>query len=379
MKKLLAILLALMLVMVSVAALATDPIDDGGDTNTPAGDTGNGDNTGDTAGGTSEAGDLTPYLPTDDQKPSIDPAASTYTITKAINIYNDFGDAVIPADAEFSFDVKNGTTTATNSDGTAIDMTTLIPTIANTDLNEGTDTVTLTLTLPDYPVPGIYEYEIEEKSSDLAGMTYAEDLALKITVIWNQTDKKLEVAGIAIRQSDVKVDEIENEYAAGNLKVTKTVKGNFGDVNKKFPIKIEFEADRKVGSTSTYTYNGVEKTVAWNDKTATVEVDLKSGESIEIKNLPDGVTYKITEGVTEANRLDDSTEKPENPEAYKVEGEVTSATDVPAGDKAEEEIINTKDIEPDTGIVLDSLPYVLLMVLAAAGFAMMNARKREDY
>ena len=57
MKKLLAILLALMLVMVSVAALATDPIDDGGDTNTPAGDTGNGDNTGDTAGGTSEAGD----------------------------------------------------------------------------------------------------------------------------------------------------------------------------------------------------------------------------------------------------------------------------------------------------------------------------------
>ena len=387
MKKLLAILLALMLVMVSVAALATDPIDDGGDTNTPAGDTGNGDNTGDTAGGTGTGsatngqGDLSDYV--DEAEVSIAAPATSYTIPKAIKIRGS-ADASVPADAAFSFTVGNVSTTAKKSNGESFGPTELPVSITNATIAEGqTDAIDLTLTLPTYPVPGVFEYEITENSSNFAGMTYAEGLKLKVTVIYNTTSKQLEVAGIAIRQTvdgdAIKTDEIENEYAAGNMTVKKTVAGNFGDRNKKFPITITFTADRNVGSISTYTYNGTEKTVAWNGgKTATVEIELADGESVEIKNLPEGVTYTVEEGVTDDNRLTDSKEKFDNPEAYKVAGEVEDVDLDVAGDN-EVEITNTKDIEPDTGIVLDSLPYVLLMVLAAAGFAMMNARKREDY
>ncbi len=376
MKKLLAILLALILVLVNVAALANDPGDD-------------------QQQGEGEDNPLQDYLPGEDQKPSIDPSATTYTINKAINIRDKFADAVVPADANFKFEVAEGTTKAKNSDGTPIDMSKLKVTIAN-DAITGEETVTdgvvlipLTLTLPTYPVPGIYEYDIEEQYSDYAGMTYADELKLKITVIWDSTAKELKVAGIAIRQSGVKVDEIENEYAAGDLKVTKVVSGNFGDVNKKFPITISFTADRDVNSVSTYQINGEGDvtTITWSGKTATVEVELANDDYVLIKNLPEGVKYTVVEDdeiehleKKEGDEVDDASYlKPENPDAYMVDGEVKEeAADITVSDTAEETITNTKNIDPDTGIVLDSLPYVLLMALAAAGF-MMKARKREDY
>ena len=382
MKKLLAILLALILVLVNVAALANDPGDDQQQEDGQQ-------------QGEGEDNPLQDYLPGEDQKPSIDPSATTYTINKAINIRDKFADAVVPADANFKFEVAEGTTKAKNSDGTPIDMSKLKVTIAN-DAITGEETVTdgvvlipLTLTLPTYPVPGIYEYDIEEQYSDYAGMTYADELKLKITVIWDSTAKELKVAGIAIRQSGVKVDEIENEYAAGDLKVTKVVSGNFCDVNKKFPITISFTADRDVNSVSTYQINGEGDvtTITWSGKTATVEVELANDDYVLIKNLPEGVKYTITEDDdikhlkleegAEADVDDASYLEPENPDAYKVGGEVAD-TGITVSDTAEETITNEKNIDPDTGIVLDSLPYVLLMALAAAGF-MMKARKREDY
>jgi len=375
MKKFLAILLAMMLVLVNVAALATGDVEE---PTTPGTTEGGEIEGGENEGGETTTNSLKPYLPTEDQKPSIDPTKETYTIVKKINIRDEFTDASTPADTAFAFEVKNGTTTATMPDGSAIDMTKLeLPQIANTAVEAGTTSVTLTLTLPEYPNIGIYEYDIIEKSSDFAGMTYAkeDDLKLKITVI--QGKEGFEVAGIAIRQEGVKVAELENEYAAGNLKVTKTVSGQLGDLTKKFPIKIELEADRNVGSISTYTYNDTEMTVNWNGgKTATVEVELASGESIEIKNLPEGVTYKVTEGEA-IKRIEDATEQDTNPQAYKVGGEVKDATDITVSDTAKVEITNEKDLVIDTGIELETLPFVLLMGIALVG--VMALRRREDY
>ena len=42
-------------------------------------------------------------------------------------------------------------------------------------------------------------------------------------------------------------------------------------------------------------------------------------------------------------------------------------------------ITNTKDIIPDTGITLETLPYVLLMALAMMGLVALKLRKREEY
>ena len=42
-------------------------------------------------------------------------------------------------------------------------------------------------------------------------------------------------------------------------------------------------------------------------------------------------------------------------------------------------ITNTKDIIPDTGITLETLPYVLMMALAMMGLVALKLRKREEY
>ena len=41
------------------------------------------------------------------------------------------------------------------------------------------------------------------------------------------------------------------------------------------------------------------------------------------------------------------------------------------------EFVNDKGLTPETGVSLDTLPYVLVLALAGAGLVMMIARKRR--
>ncbi|MBO4377641.1 MAG: hypothetical protein IK140_03330 [Clostridia bacterium] len=349
MKKFLAILLAMMLALISVAALAE--------------------------------GETTKVV-------SIDPAtaseaagnptkAVTVKIRKTISATSD--DVYEPSDRhpevtlEFTAEAKS-VELSTETEAPVVTFNKLT-------IEEDADYGDLEINLPSYKAVGIYSYTVTEKATSFAGMHEAANLELKVTVIQNVETGNLEIAGIAIRQDDVKTDDIENIYKSGRLMVTKIVEGNMGDRTKEFPITITLKAPegKTVASTVTYKINdGDAEAVTFTDGKAEVKVNLKHDDSVEIFNLPEGVTYTVVEE-NDIKHVDDSKDEQTNKEAYKVEGEVTEAIEISVAERMEYDITNTKDIEPDTGITLESLPYVLLMALAMLGLVALKLRRREEY
>ena len=116
----------------------------------------------------------------------------------------------------------------------------------------------------------------------------------------------------------------------------------------------------------------------FTDGKAEVKVNLKHNEFVEVLNIPEGVTYTVVED-EDITHLDAPHGDDEDADAYMVEGEEEEDTEITVGERTEYEITNTKAIVPDTGISLESLPYVLMMALAVFGFVVLKLRKREEY
>ena len=363
MKKFLAILLAMTLVMVSVAALATEGGTTGGG-ETPA------------AGGESTT-----------KKTSIDPATASGAAgnpTKPVTVMIKKSIAATPDDVWQQEDRHPEVTLKFTAEQKSVELSTetTAPEVTFDDLTivENSSEGNLKINLPSYKAVGIYTYTVTEEATGYAGMHEAANLELKVTVIQNVETGDLEIAGIAVRQDDVKTDDIENVYKSGRVKVTKIVDGNMGDRTKEFPITITLNAPEGKTVASTVTYkvnNGDASTVTFTGGKGEVKVNLKHNDSVEIFNIPEGVTYTVVEDDA-IKHVESSTEEQTNVNAYKVDGEVELTT-IKIADRADYEITNTKDVEIDTGITLETLPYVLMMALAMMGLVALKLRKREEY
>ena len=227
-----------------------------------------------------------------------------------------------------------------------------------------------TLMLPEYDTVGIYTYEIAEVADDdarTAGVTYnTQKLLLKVTVIQTE-DGRIRVAAVHLGdENGDKVGQVVNTYAAGTLDVTKTVAGLMGDRNKPFHFTATLTrpAGLVMGSTIGFTVAGVEQTFTpvWdNNGRCTVSFDLKHGQTASLTNLPYGMTYTVAE--------DDYTAI-----GYTTEKTGDSGTVSAAGVTAA--FTNTKGGSVDTGVLLDSAPYALLLVMALSGGAVLFLRRR---
>lgn len=159
--------------------------------------------------------------------------------------------------------------------------------------------------------------------------------------------------------------------ASANLTVSKTVTGKLGDTNKAFTFTIT-KAD---GTAVNITESNIEIT----DNTKAVwqgdgKFTLKDGASITFKNLPSG-EYKIAED-------DYSGEKYET--SYVVDsGEPHSGKDAAvtmSGTNMKLAFTNHCKLIPDTGVLLDTLPYIVILAVVAGGVALLMLRKhrKED-
>lgn len=161
--------------------------------------------------------------------------------------------------------------------------------------------------------------------------------------------------------------------ASANLTVTKTVTGKLGDTNKAFTFTIT-KAD---GTSANITDANVEISEADRAKVewkGNGQFTLKDGASITFKNLPSG-EYKIVE--------DDYTgEKYET--SYVVgSGDPQSgreATVTMSGTNMTLAFTNHCNLKPDTGVLLDTLPYIVILAVVAGGVALLMLRKhrKED-
>ncbi len=273
--------------------------------------------------------------------------------------------------------------------------------------------------LPDYIAPGIFTYKISEKTSNVAGVTlqrYNDNnqlvdggnngyILMKVYVVRDTQDENEFCRVVRVQYEDSANSKIDapgnntfgilNKYSAGNLCVSKTVTGNMGDRTKQFDVTVTLNApeDKTVLSEITYYIQdasgnpGEKKTIKGFEDSCVITEKLRHDEKLMINNIPYGVTYSVKEAdyTSEAAGGYDAPEYTLNEKltasniagkqddgSTSVNGEVLDTDSEMVGIK------NNKGMQINTGLVLDTLPYIILLVVAAAGVVVMMMKKRAS-
>ena len=162
---------------------------------------------------------------------------------------------------------------------------------------------------------------------------------------------------------------------SSNLKISKTVTGMLGDQHKAFTFQI---VDSN-GNAVALTESNIEKSVdnlTEEDKAkvglvngAEGEFALVSGASITLKNLPSG-EYEVKEdavtGYETSWKLGDANAVDGVEASVAVQGAAQTIA-----------FTNHCTLFPDTGVLLDTLPYIVILAVVAGGVALLMLRKRR--
>lgn len=245
-------------------------------------------------------------------------------------------------------------------------------TVGNVKFDEGEATSAgtkkeVSITPPEasaYPSAGYYFYKFQEVEGDSAGVTYnTNPYYIRVAVAYNSNSKALEISNITMFNENMeKVTGIENEYSAGKLTIQKIVTGNMANSDDTFEVTVKFtpKNGKKLkstiaGSTSDASLGDVKITGDENEITATFKV--KAETKVLFTNIPADVTYTVKE--TKADGYDDPVYKTNQKE------NVNNGTIV-GGSTDEVIITNNKGTTIDTGVFMNNLPYLLVLLFAAA-------------
>lgn len=281
------------------------------------------------------------------------------TINKDVNLTNE--GTVNPAET-FSFTVGDGVVTGPGTTGVTA------PDIGNFTIavGKGETTGSTNIDLPTFTHVGIYTYPITEDYGDTAGMDYDEETYyLQVTVI-NDPDNPGELLNVItlVDGNDVKTDAFQNQFLAGDLLITKEITGNFAVYDDEFDVTVTLTpVSGEVIEEDPITVSGAVDdggTVVKNaDGTVTVTFKVTNESEVTIANIPYGVSYEVTE---EAGEYDET---------------ITDNDDgVIDGASQSVNILNELNQEINTGINLDNLPYILILVGAALGLVGFTMKRR---
>lgn len=238
---------------------------------------------------------------------------------------------------------------------------------------------------------GEYVYTVEEVAGNNSNITYDTGKYTVSVYVINDGDS-LKFYGVTVENEDgEKVDptipegnntsgfNFENTYKenlggddSAALTVEKLVTGEYGDKTKTFPVTVTLT----LPSTATASDVTVAEGAAWNSNTLTASADLSDGKSIVFTKLPAGTTFTVSE--TQA-----ATYK------SKITGYVvTEDTDYVTGNRTiDGKVItetgktvtienNRENIVP-TGVIINNLPYLLMVAVAGVGFAYVVLKKKR--
>ena len=190
-----------------------------------------------------------------------------------------------------------------------------------------------------------------------------------------------------------------------DLKISKTVAGTYGDLTRAFDFSLTLNKSiSETSATPTYTgkiYNisdpatsiGTDVTVSFasGDTSKTVTgIKLKHNEYILFTGLPTGTTYSVTENLVDASRpgekdyiaeADVTVNGAGTAISYAGTGTAGDSLTVPATNLGEDDNIaaftNTHQAPSITGVLVDNLPYIMLILLATVSFVAYIAFKRR--
>lgn len=276
-------------------------------------------------------------------------------------------------DATFTF--KYNFVGADDGDGHTLNVNG--PALADSTVTLGGNKLEGTVTIHDdatYPVVGIYHYNVTEvNTNNIAGITnFNGKMQLKVTYYLDEKDntyKKAYAFYANGEDSKVKTDAVVNTYSAGTLNVSKSVTGNLGDKTKyfKFTVTLTGEAEKTYGESyavsggSPDANNPQKVTIVAGEKKEYIFM-LKDGDTISIANLPYGVDYTVTETPADG---------------YKTSA--TGNTGKINADSQTAAFTNERTGQIDTGVTTENLPYVLLIgFVVLAGAALLIKRKAHN-
>lgn len=269
--------------------------------------------------------------------------------------------------------------------------------------------------------PGIYRYSITETMTDsTSGVIHNvnEPLYMDVYVRFNEAGTDLEVYGIVLfRDTEESTSEkvtgfddtsdengLVDEYHTYNMTITKTVSGSLGDKNNNFPFQADLSGtngnaelwyvanmDGNTGSATKATLSGGAATIG--SATTSGTVALQNNDTLVINGIPVGTSVKVTEYNNTADKYTATlpTVTAGNSDDVAInDGELT------AGDTADTTVAMTvvgteagsyentavtfnnelSEVSP-TGVVLRFAPYIAM--LAGGVLLLVLARKRRSH
>lgn len=256
--------------------------------------------------------------------------------------------------------------------------------------NSATGSDALSAIFDDYNfnMPGVYYFKLAEREGGNKSITYSKDTyTVQVSVDWADPVKKIaEVKQVNVVEGDASKADFEGtankkvdnasftnntNKANNNLTVKKTVSGAAANTIDGFKFTVTLE-----GLQPGYTYevtstsdDQVANAKADNDGKATVSATLKHGQQLEVKNLPNGAKYTVSEDDTDYTE----TYKVDNGESK--EGLSTGEQTVAANSKVD--FNNEKGFAPQTGITMNSLAGIVVATVAVAGGVTLVIRRRN--
>lgn len=248
---------------------------------------------------------------------------------------------------------------------------------------------------------GVYTYLVKETKGTTAGTVYdTNPLYLVVTIIRDETaatetNKYVVAMHYETPDNATKTEGFTNTYNAGTLAITKNITGNSADMTKTFTFTVElsapentfFKAGQVVAASGAPANTTRNETKDNNNNVTKVTFTAKLGNNatLTIENVPVGTTYTVKEdaenytakvqepGATSASNYTSNTALNGSiATVTSADGKVTGAED--------DAYVFTNDLTNtvDTGITLDSLPFVLILAVCAGAVVLFVIKRRRS-
>lgn len=243
----------------------------------------------------------------------------------------------------------------------------------------------LAVTIPSLSQAGTYRWTIKENKGNTAGVQYNTDdtIHIIVLVVYNNETHALEIANTTsyIEKIDgTKAKTLDNEFQSGTFTVAKKVTGNMANENEKFEITVTLTSDKKIGTDVTLAGETIEpddwtevkdddgNVTEWT-YTSTMDYSESDGAKT-FSDIPVGVEVTVSEN-KESNKMNGYTYV-----STKIGEDDFTGLTVADGTDAAIVVTNEKGASIDTGIPLDSLPYVVMLSAACVGLFLFVSGKR---
>lgn len=228
----------------------------------------------------------------------------------------------------------------------------------------------------DFTAPGTYNFTVREIAGSNPNILY-DGTRYNVEVVVSMPDNYPATDTPVIREIKAKAatgDKADNaaftndKEANESLTVSKKVAGTAANTADEFDYELTLDGVQGSYDFVKHTKEGTETGTVMTGTDKPFAFKLHHGESIEIKNLPDGAKYTVVEGetaYTEKSVADGVAGGAKAVGTIKADGSTVAYT-------------NEKGFAPATGVNSDTMPFVFggLVVVAGAG-ALLISRKRR--